>query len=418
MTVPVDFWFDFSCPYAYVAAERVESKVAAVNDAMGAGERIELRMRPMLLGGVFRALDVPQNLAASMHPNKARYQAADVHRTAKAAGVPLRWPSVHPRRTVTALRLLLALGDDGAAFRRRVYRAYWADDLDIGEASVLRGLLDALGLPVDALWRSAHSDEVKARLRAETDAAIQAGVFGAPALVVRPDSSSPQLFWGHDRIDAALAHASGCALPPLPSVPSARGAFYFDFSSPFAYLGAELVARHFGALEWKPILLGGLFRSLGTPDVPLMVQSDSKRAFTEADLVRQSERFGVAFRWPSHFPMRTVRPLRVALAAGCPTALVLALFRAYWAEDRDISQPETIAAICEGLGLDGAALLAASEADDVKASLRAETEAAEARGVFGVPSIWLGSGNEVADLFFGVDRIEPALAAAGAVTGG
>src|SRR5215471_8488008 len=96
--------------------------------------------------------------------------------------------------------------------------------------------------------------------------------------------------------------------------------FYYDFASPFAYLAStqiERVAREAGGAEvrWRPILVGALFRKVGTADVPLETFGAAKRDYYRRDLARWADWWGVPLRWPTRFPMRTVLPLRAVLAA-------------------------------------------------------------------------------------------------------
>ncbi|MGZ3426689.1 MAG: DsbA family protein [Polyangia bacterium] len=176
--------------------------------------------------------------------------------------------------------------------------------------------------------------------------------------------------------------------------------FYYDFSSPYAYLGAtqvERVAREQGArVRWRPILVGALFQQIGTPNVPLDDFPAPKRAYMIRDLQHWAAWWQVPLSWPSRFPMRTVAPLRLALAAetagGDIAALSLALFRAYWVDDRDISDLSVLREFGD---------LAAIEAPAIKAALRANTDEAIAAGVCGVPS-FVARGH----LFWGQDRLE------------
>jgi 2-hydroxychromene-2-carboxylate isomerase len=176
--------------------------------------------------------------------------------------------------------------------------------------------------------------------------------------------------------------------------------FYYDFSSPFAYLGAtqvERIAKEQSArVRWRPILLGALFKQIGTADVPLNDFPAAKRAYMFRDLMHWAAQWGVPFQWPTRFPMRTVAPLRLALAVeaagGDIAALSLALFRAYWVEDRDISDPAVLREFAD---------LAAIETPAIKDALRAATDEAIAAGVHGVPS-FVARGQ----LFWGQDRLE------------
>ena len=177
--------------------------------------------------------------------------------------------------------------------------------------------------------------------------------------------------------------------------------FWFDFSSPFAYLAStqvEALARRNGvALRYRPFLLGALFKAVGTPDVPLFEMTEPKRRYYAQDLEDWAAWWGLPFHFPSHFPVRTVLPLRVSLL---DERSVLPLYRALWAEDRDIADPAVVRAVLDEAGLDGGALIAGTEDPAVKASLRQNNADAEALGVCGVPTFRVGEA-----LYWGQDRL-------------
>lgn len=394
----LEFWFDFSCPFAYVASTQVESLARRTG--------AELDLRPMLLGGVFKARGTPQNLAATLNPAKARHNLDDMRRQAQRVGVPLRMAASHPMRTVEALRCVLASGLS-LPLIHRFYRAYWDENADISQPVVLERAIAEVGLEPAAILARAGSPEIKDELRRRTDEAVARGVFGVPTYVV-----GDALFWGQDRADMVEAALGGRPEAPRPA-PTAAIDFYFDYSSPFAYLAILRAAAELGpAVRWRPILLGGLFRKLGTPDVPLFEQSPEKRRHTMLDLDRQAARAGLPFNFPSFFPIRSVLPLRVTLAAGSPPALVRALARALWADGRDISDPAVAAAVADEVGLDGAALVARAGAPELKAALVESTAAAEAAGVFGVPTFVVATEARGPQLYWGADRMALAAAAA------
>jgi 2-hydroxychromene-2-carboxylate isomerase len=182
--------------------------------------------------------------------------------------------------------------------------------------------------------------------------------------------------------------------------------FYFDFSSPFAYLGGTQIeavaARHGAVVRYRPFFLGGLFKAIGTPLVPISVAPEAKRKHFLADLARWADHYDVPFRFPSRFPLNTVKPLRMVLAL--PEAerarLVRPLFEAYWTLDRDISDEAVLAGVAEAAGLDAPALLAATRDEPLKAALKAATDAAQAAGVCGAPCFVVGD-----LLFWGQDRL-------------
>lgn len=181
----LDFWFDYSSPFAYLAALRVE--------ALAARAGAELRWRPMLLGAVFRSagqVDVPLH---AMNPARQAYSLRDLLDQAAFYGLPFRFNPHFPLRTVLPLRVTLGVaeqGRDAAAFARRVFLATWAEERQVADPEVLVDL----GAPREVVE---GADRWKAALHASTAEALEAGVFGAPSFVV----DGRWLFWGGDRMD-------------------------------------------------------------------------------------------------------------------------------------------------------------------------------------------------------------------------
>ncbi len=404
MTLQLEFFYDYSCPYAYLASTQIES----LAERTGA----KLVYKPFLLGGVFNSLGDAAPGKAPVVPARARQNLLDMGRWAEHWGVPLDKPPGHPNRTVTALRATLC-SDDVRRATHALYRAYWVQGSDLSEPTVVETALTQAGLDGKSLVARASEPAAKARLRECTDEAIARGVFGAPAMFV-----DGELFWGQDRLDFVEEALGGT--PPMPvrteSTPAEPRAssfeFWYDFSSPFAYLGAtqveRLAARSRVEVVWRPFLLGALFRSIGTSNVPISTFSPQKQKHYRADMARFAARHGLAFRFPSRFPMRTVTALRLALAAGDDIgSLSLEIFRAYWEQDRDIDDDEELRACCRAAGVDPA-LLARTNDDSIKLALRDATETAERRGLCGAPSYVVGE-----HVFWGQDRagfVEKALA--------
>lgn len=192
----VDFWFEFGSTYSYPAAMRVEETARR--------RGVALRWRPFLLGPIFKAQgwnDSPFNV----YPAKGRYMWRDLERVCAAQGLPLRRPSRFPRNGLLAARVAVLAEDEPwlPAFVRSVYAANFADDRDIADPAVVAALLTGVGQPAGSRLAEASSDAAKARLRARTDEAAALGIFGAPSFVV-----DGELFWGNDRLDAALDAAA------------------------------------------------------------------------------------------------------------------------------------------------------------------------------------------------------------------
>jgi 2-hydroxychromene-2-carboxylate isomerase len=183
--------------------------------------------------------------------------------------------------------------------------------------------------------------------------------------------------------------------------------FYFDFSSPYGYFATtriDALAARFGRdTVWRPILLGAVFKVTGgqpLPDLPL------KGGYTKRDIARFARLWDIAFRLPTRFPVATQAPARAFYWASerdpaLAKRLALALYHAYFAQDRDISGPEVTADIAMAQGLDRDAVLAALNDAAIKQRVREETEAAIARGVFGSPFIVVDG-----EPFWGADRLE------------
>ncbi len=397
----VEFWFDFSCPYAYLASVEIEARCARAG--------VDLRLEPMLLGGVFRAIGAGDGPMPGLSATRAAYNLRDMHRFASRRGVALRVPAAHPMRTVRALRTLLGLPREAwPTAMHALFAAYWQRGEDLTDPEVIAAALVGGGIAAAAVadaQRAADSDGIKDELRARTERAVARGVFGAPAMVVVRDDAEPILLWGQDRLswlDAVLAGWDPDAGPPArgASPDQAPGAapvlaaagpvvdFWFDYASPFAYLAATQIERvAAGAqLRYRPMLLGALFRSIGTPDVPLFAMPQAKRAYVRRELDRWARWWDVPLRFPRNFPIRTVAALRLTLLAGAhQAALIARLFRAAWVEDRDLADLDTLRALATDVGLDPARV------DDTatpaaKQALHDATAAAEQAGVFGAPT--------------------------------
>lgn len=189
----LDFWFEFASSYSYLAAMRAES--------LAQEAEIVLRWRPFLLGPIFAAqgwTTSPFNL----YPAKGRYMWRDLDRICAARGLALVRPEPFPQNSLLAARLALSVPETLLApFSRAVYRAEYGEGRSIADKDVLTKIVENLGLAAAALFERAQSEEIKTRLRRQTQEAQDLGVFGAPTFVA-PDG---ELFWGDDRLEPAIA---------------------------------------------------------------------------------------------------------------------------------------------------------------------------------------------------------------------
>ena len=183
--------------------------------------------------------------------------------------------------------------------------------------------------------------------------------------------------------------------------------FYWDFSSPYAYLGsaeARAVADRTGALlRSNPMLLGAVFRAVGQVDAPVLSWSEAKRRHTMLDMDRWASFWNVPFKFPTRFPMSSVKALRtyLALPEALRDAFRAATFEAYWAHDEDIANEDVLRRLVERVGGDAPKTLEAIGTQAIKDRLFACTDAAVKRGVFGAPT-WIVDDGE---LYWGQDRL-------------
>lgn len=182
--------------------------------------------------------------------------------------------------------------------------------------------------------------------------------------------------------------------------------FYFDFSSPYGYLAAErideLAAKYGRKVKWRPVLLGVIFKATGAAPlttVPL------KGDYAKLDFVRSARFMGIPYNPPSRFPLPTQMAARAYYwlhdrDCAMARAFAKAVYRAFFVEDRDVSDPEVVLSIAAAVGADRAAVAEAVESLEIKERLKAEVAAALEKGVFGSPFILCDG-----EPFMGADRL-------------
>lgn len=188
MAEPLEFYFDFSSPYAYLASEKI--------DELAAKYGRKVKWRPILLGPVFKTTG---SAPLTEIPVKGDYSRHDFDRSARYLGVPFKLPAKFPQATQVAARAYYWLHErdceKARAFAHAAFRAIFVQERDISDPAVVAELAAQVGADVPALMAGTKSEEMKNRLRQEGDAAIARGVFGAPFIFVDGEP-----FWGADRL--------------------------------------------------------------------------------------------------------------------------------------------------------------------------------------------------------------------------
>lgn len=194
--------------------------------------------------------------------------------------------------------------------------------------------------------------------------------------------------------------------------------FLFDVGGPNAYLAHKVLpgvaARTGVSVTYTPVLLGGLFK-LTNNQAPMLryAETPAKRDYEMLEFQRFISAHAIPFRMNPHFPINSIQLMRGAVAAqrlGCFMPYVDAMMDAMWVDDENLGDAAVVRDVLSAAGLDADAIMTLAQADDVKAELTTNTEAAAARGAFGVPTFFAGQ-----EMFWGKERlaqVEAALAAA------
>jgi len=198
----LEFFFDCSSPWTYLAFHKIEEVAAEA--------RAELVWKPILVGGVFNAVN-PSVYEARANPVPARaaYYGKDLADWARLYGLSIGMPKVFPVNSVKAMRGAFVAEEHGCLpeYCRAVFEAYWGELRDISRDDVLESLVAAVGLPRDAFFEKIASQPYKDRLRENTEELIRRGGFGSPTMFV----NEADMYFGNDRLPLvrdALARAS------------------------------------------------------------------------------------------------------------------------------------------------------------------------------------------------------------------
>ncbi|WEW98964.1 2-hydroxychromene-2-carboxylate isomerase [Pseudomonas nitroreducens] len=183
--------------------------------------------------------------------------------------------------------------------------------------------------------------------------------------------------------------------------------FYFDFGSPTSYLAYTqlpgICAESGAELVYRPVLLGGVFQATGNAS-PIAVPA--KGRYTLIDMTRFARRYGVPMKMNPHFPINTLTLMRAATGVQLRQperfeALLACVFKGMWVDALNLGDPAVLGQLLAEAGFDPQALLALTAEQEVKDALKANTEAAIKRGMFGAPTFFVGN-----EMFFGQDRLD------------
>ncbi len=188
MSDPVLFYFDFSSPYGYFAAQKIDETVAEFDR--------QVTWKPMMLGA---AMKETGNIPLAQQPIKGDYCRRDWDRLARYMEVPWTMPDTFPIATLAAARAFYWLDDGDPAlarkFARAAFHAYFGEGQDITEGETVADIAEPLGIDKDALLSAVQDPAIKERLKIETTQALEAGVFGSPFVIIDGEP-----FWGSDRL--------------------------------------------------------------------------------------------------------------------------------------------------------------------------------------------------------------------------
>lgn len=183
--------------------------------------------------------------------------------------------------------------------------------------------------------------------------------------------------------------------------------FYFDFGSPTSYLAYTqlpgICAETGAKLVYRPVLLGGVFQATGNAS-PIAIPA--KGRYTMIDMMRFARRYGVLLKMNPHFPINTLTLMRAATGIQMRQperfeALLACVFKGMWVDALNLGDPALLGPLLAEAGFDPQALLALTAEQEVKDTLKANTEAAIKRGMFGAPTMFVGD-----EMFFGQDRLD------------
>lgn len=192
MNQELEFWYEFASTYSYLSVMRIRE--------LAEREGVVIKWKPFLLGPIFRS----QGWSTSpfnIYPAKGKYMWRDMERLCAGYGIPFSRPTEFPRSGLLAARVALIAESEGwcGEFSKMVFHSNFAEDKDISGEDVITSILDSLGKSGAQVIEHAKSDETKLKLRAQSEQAMEKGIFGAPTF-----AAGDEIFWGNDRLEDAV----------------------------------------------------------------------------------------------------------------------------------------------------------------------------------------------------------------------
>jgi 2-hydroxychromene-2-carboxylate isomerase len=188
MAAPIDFYFEFASPYGYLASTQI--------DALAARHGRSVAWHPIMLGAAFKETGARP---LTQTPLKGPYLLHDVPRFARLLGVPLTLPPVMPMNSLAASRACVWVEESDPGRGRRLaqalFHAHWGEGRDLAAPEAVAEIAAGFGIARAALLEAVADQRIKERLKTQTQAAIERGVFGSPFIFVDDEP-----FWGADRL--------------------------------------------------------------------------------------------------------------------------------------------------------------------------------------------------------------------------
>lgn len=213
MNTTIEFFFDCSSPWTWLAFHNVQPLAAEFN--------VRIDWRPVLVGGIFNAVNPSvYQMRDNPVPAKRDYMLKDLQDWARESGLRIRFPpSVFPVNSVKAMRGCIVLDEQAklVPFATEVFEAYWSRDEDISQDAVLAGVCPRVGVDADALLAAIAAPQAKQRLKANTDEVIRRGGFGSPTIFV----GGSDMYFGNDRLPLVRAALQRACAAPGPGTPGA-----------------------------------------------------------------------------------------------------------------------------------------------------------------------------------------------------